>query len=286
MSEEAIWAWLQHPLPPKCCHGHVGVQGPATALASHPRGMPRPCRAATAFQAAWMLGPWLRAPRGLAACTQGHASVPRQAYHGLGYVPWPWLLHACPGLGCCMPMGCCLGLGRGIPMPWQRAHGGLPWPSLLHALALAACPWGLPLPWLLYALGLAACPWGCCMPWPWPWMHALALAAACPHIWSDFLKMRVFLENEDISPKEAGSGHPKGMPACTPRRISPYRPALQQNWLVPFSIFVSLNSFHDFRIKARLQELLQKRPIIPPRYIFFLIYKFPYLFAKTFFIQC
>ena len=137
MSEEAIWAWLQH--PPQV------LPWPSRG----PKGMPRPwhpkhgaCHALAVMplppHAACMLGPWLRAPRGPAACAQGHASMPTQACHGLCCVPWPWLLHACPCLGCCMP-------------------------------------------------------------------------------------------------------------ACTPRRIAPHRPALRQNLVVPFSIFVSLNSFHDFR---------------------------------------
>ena len=175
----------------------------------------------------------LPAPRGMPACppacTQGHASVPTQACHGLGCVPWPW----------------------------QHARK--------HALAFAACPWGLPWPWLLHAPTLGSMPiGGClglgCMPWPWPWMHALPLALALdaclahglgcmpwPHIWSDFLKMRVFWKMRLFPHEQAGSGHPRGMPACTPCRIAPHRPALRKNWLVPFSIFVSLNSFHDFR---------------------------------------
>ena len=77
-------------------------------------------------------------------------------------------------------------------------------------------------PWA--ALALAACPWGA----------ALALAAACPQIWIDFQKMRVFLEKEVIRPLEAGIGHarvPGGLLACTPRYMTPHRPALWQNWL-------------------------------------------------------
>ena len=118
------------------------------------------------------------------------------------------------------------------------AHGGLPWPWLLHAHALAACPWGAA---CMHAQALGACPWGaalalaaacpclgCCMPMPWLPAHGGCLGLGCCTPW-------------------AGTGHPRGMPACTPRRIAPHRPALQQNWLVPFSIFVSLNSFHDFR---------------------------------------
>ena len=55
------------------------------------------------------------------------------------------------------------------------------------------------------------------------------------------------MDNEVISLKEAGSGHPRGMPTCTPHRIAPHCPALQQNWLLTFSIFVFLNSVHDFK---------------------------------------
>ena len=76
------------------------------------------------------------------------------------------------------------------------------------ALALAAC------------LGLACLPMGPCLGLGCLPMGA-ALAAACPGLGS--------------------------MPAGTPRRIASNRPALQQNWLVPFSIFVFLNSVHDFR---------------------------------------
>ena len=96
--------------------------------------MPRPCHTVIALQAACMLGPWLRAPKSLAACTQGHVSLPMQACHGLDY------LH----------------MGAAV------------------ALALAVCT--------------QACPSLGCLP-----MGAtLTLVAACPHIWSDFLKMRVF----------------------------------------------------------------------------------------------
>ena len=166
------------------------------ALASHPRGVPRPRRAATALQAACMLGPWLRAPRGLAARAQGHASVPTQACHGLGCVPWPWLLHAC------------------MPRPWQlHAHGVLPRPWLRHVHALAACPWGVALALAAACPGLGCLPMGgclglrCCVPWPWLPAHGGCLGLRCCMPW-------------------AGSGHPRGMPACTPRRIAPHRPAL------------------------------------------------------------
>ena len=96
--------------------------------------MPRPCHVVIALQATCMLGPWLRAPKSLAACTQGHVSLPMQACHGLDYL-----------------------------------HMGA-----VVALALAVCT--------------QACPSLGCLP-----MGAtLTLVAACPHIWSDFLKMRVF----------------------------------------------------------------------------------------------
>ena len=66
-----------------------------------------------------------------------------------------------------------------------------------------------------------------------PMGAALALAAACPQIWINFQKMRVFLEKEVICPMEAGIVHarvPRGMLACMPHCITPRRPALQQNW--------------------------------------------------------
>jgi len=147
--------------------------------------MPRPRRAATALlQAACVHA------RALAACPQGHASVPTQACHGLGCVPWPWL----------------------------RAHASMPWPmGAAMALALAACtqaclglgclPMGAALALAAACPGLGCMPvGGClglrCMPW--------AFAAACPHISSDFLKMRVFWKMRLFPPRrqvEAGSGH-------------------------------------------------------------------------------
>ena len=96
--------------------------------------MPRPCHAVIAPQAVCMLGPWLRAPKSLVACTQGHASLPMQACHGLD----------------------CLHIGAAV------------------ALALAVCTQAYP--------SLGCLPMGA----------ALTLAAACPHIWNNFLKMRVF----------------------------------------------------------------------------------------------
>ena len=166
--------------------------------------------------------------------------------------PPPAMAFACPCLAC-------LALGCGMPMPWLlHAHGGLPWQQHAHALA-AACPclgcclglgmpmpW-LPWPWLLHAHALAAaCPWGgclglgCCIPMPWLRAHGggcLGLGCCMHWPWLPCPQRRLF-----------GHGSvPKGMPACTPRRIAPHRPALRQNWLVPFSIFVSLNSVHDFR---------------------------------------
>jgi hypothetical protein len=138
-----------------------------------------------------------------------------------------------------------------------------------HAMALAAClgldcqPMGAAM-----ALALAACTQACLGLGCLPMGAALALAAACPglgwlharggaalalaflglcclptYLGSDFLKMRVFWKMRLFPPRRQAVG----MPACTPCRIAPHRPALRKNWLVPFSIFVSLNSFHDFR---------------------------------------
>ena len=131
--------------------------------------------------------------------------------------PAPKGMPACPckhatTLAVCLGLGCCM-----------------------HAQALAtACPWGATLALAaaypcLGCVPMGGCPsLGCCMPWPWLPTHRGYLGLGCYMPW-------------------AGSGHPKGMPACTPRYIAPHRPTLQQNWLMPFSIFVSLNSSHDFR---------------------------------------
>mgnify|MGYP006916119218 CR=1 FL=1 len=159
------------------------------------------------------------------------------------HLPAPKGMPACPRKHA-MALAACLGLGS--------MHASMPWPSLP---AHGGCP------------GLRCCmPIGGCLGLPSPWMHALALAfAAClghglgcvpwPHIWSDFLKMRVFWKMRLFPHEQAGSGHPRGMPACTPCRIAPHRPALRQNWLVPFPLFVFLNSVHDFR--GRFQQAVR-----------------------------
>ena len=175
------------PWPLRACHG-LGI--PPTR---HARASPAcPRRAATAPQAACTLG----RPQGPCCLPQGRASVPTQACQGLGCVPWPCLLAhgGCLGLGCCMPRPSLL-----------LAHGELPWPWLLHAQAFAAtCPWGA-------ALALAAL------------ALALALAAACPHIWSDFLKMRVFRKVRLFSPRRPAVGIPEACPrarrAASPRIV-------------------------------------------------------------------
>ena len=145
----------------------------------------------------------------------GHQTAPSGSVHARA-------LAACPQGPCCLRPGACQRAHASMPQPWPRCLG-----CCMHAQALAAaCPWGA-------ALALAAaCPGLGCLPMG----AALALAAACPGLGS-----------MPMGGCWAGSGHPRGMPACTPRRIAPHRPALRQNWLVPFSIFVSLNSFHDFR---------------------------------------
>jgi len=140
----------------------------------------------------------------------GHAKAPSGSVHARA-------LAACPQGPRCLRPGAC-----------QGAHASMPRPWLLHAcLGLGSCmPMGC-------CLGL-----GCCMPWPWLPAHGGCLGLGCcmPWPWQDAHGGLL-----------GRSGHPRGMPACTPRRIAPHRPALRQNWLVPFSIFVSLNSFHDFR---------------------------------------
>ena len=158
------------------------------------------------------LGPWLRAVA-LAACLGG-------------LLPWA-LAAACLGGLHALALAACLGLGC---VPWGAAPGlgGQP-------LALAAC---MPWPWL-HAMALAACLGLGCVPWP--------SLLPCPQILSDFPKNEGFLEKEVIFPQRGRRWAPRGMPACTPRRIAPHRPALRRNWLVPFSIFVFLNSVHDFR---------------------------------------
>ena len=101
--------------------------------------------------------PWLLHARpGLGCCVLAQAldaacSPKPCLLSAHGGLPWPWLLHA-HALAAC-PWGAAAGLGCCMPLPWLPAHGGLPWPWLLHAHALAACPWGLPWPWLLHALG-------------------------------------------------------------------------------------------------------------------------------------
>ena len=132
-------------------------------------------------------------------------------------------------LGCCMHLEGCLGLGC------MLAHGLLPWPWLLHAHG------GLPRPWPLHALAFAAaCPWGA----------ALALAAACPCL--GCLPMRAAL-----ALAAARLGQAVGIPGACPRARHAASPRIvPQNWLVPFSIFVSLNSFHDFR--GGFQQAVQR----------------------------
>ena len=49
---------------------------------------------------------------------------------------------------------------------------------------------------------------------------ALALAATCPHVWSDFPKYEAFLEKGGYFPTV---GILEGMPTCTQRHIAPYR---------------------------------------------------------------
>ena len=150
-------------------------------------------------------------------------------------LPCPWLLHA-HALAAACPRGAALAaacpcLGSSMPMPWL-----LPWPWHAHALAAlalaAACPclgccmpmgW-LPWPWLLHTHALAACPWGG-LPWPWL-LHALALVA--------------LPTKEVIWAWQRAQGHAR-------MHATPHRPALRQNWLVPFSLFAFLNSVHDFR---------------------------------------
>src|SRR4029077_8127035 len=129
-----------------------------------PKGMPRPWHPTHgACHALAMLPLPLRHP----ACPQGPCCLrPGACQRAHACTPRPWLLHARPGLGCCvlaqaLPAAC-------SPRPCLlSAHGGLPWPWLLHAHALAACPWGAA---CMHAQSLGACPWGA----------ALALAAACP----------------------------------------------------------------------------------------------------------
>jgi len=161
-------------------------------------------------------------------------------------LPWPCRgpkgMPTCPhkhakALTACLGLGCLpMGAAMALARPWQHA--------CKHALALAACPWGV-------ALALAACLGLGCLPMgPCPGLGCLpmgaALAAACPGLGS--------------------------MPACTPRRIAPHRPALQQNWLVPFSIFVFLNSVHDFR--GGFQQAVRRSER------FRIFYDFPYFSAS------
>ena len=131
-------------------------------------------------------------------------------------------LAACLGLGC-QPMEATLAM---VACP-----RGMPWP-LLRALALAACPRGIPWPWLPAHGGSL----GCCMPrpwqlarWglPWSWLHAvslaLALAADCPHIWSDFLKIGVFVKLMLFPSRRRARGIPGACPrahhAASPRIV-------------------------------------------------------------------
>ena len=150
------------------------------------------------------------------------------------------------------------------PKPWMlRAHAlaaECPWGVALALAAACPCLGCVPMGGCLHACpGLGCLPMGgclglgCCMPMPWLPAHGGCLGLGCCTPW-------------------AGTGHPRGMPACTPRRIAPHRPALQQNWLVPFSIFVSLNSFHDFR--GGFQQAVRRSE----RFLIF--YDFPYFSAS------
>ena len=148
MSEEAIWAWLQHP-PPKCCHGLLGVPRACHSLGIPSTGhaTPSPCchRPSGCVHA-----------RALAACPQGPSCLrPGACQSAHASMPWPWLRALALAAAC-------------MPWPWLRALG---LGCCMHAQALAAaCPWGA-------ALALAAaCPGLGCLPMG----AALALAAACP----------------------------------------------------------------------------------------------------------
>jgi len=73
-----------------------------------------------------------------------------------------------------------LGLGC-VPWSWLLAHGGylgLDCLPMVAAMAMVACTQA--------CLGLGCLPMGA----------TLALVAACSYIWSDFLKMRDFLEKK------------------------------------------------------------------------------------------
>ena len=89
---------------------------------------------------------------------------------------------------------------------------------LLHALALATCPGLGSMPIRGY-LGLGYMPSLSSAP---IWV-ALALATTCPHISSDFLKMRVFWKTEVIFPKDAAIGIlgacPRARRAASPRIV-------------------------------------------------------------------
>ena len=125
-----------------------------------PKGMPRPWHPTHgACHALDMLPLPLRHP----ACPQGPCCLrPGACQRAHASTPRPWLLHARPGLGCCVLAqaldAACSCLGCCVLMPW-----------MLRAHALAAeCPWGA-------ALALAAaCPCLGCLPMG----AALALAAA------------------------------------------------------------------------------------------------------------
>ena len=179
-------------------------------------------------------------------CPWGASALPFAACLGLGCVPWGAAL----ALAACPLATCPRGLGNMPTGPWQRAHG-----------ALAACL--LPMrgqgcymhwPWLR-----ASCPWR--LRWPWLRAHggclslgSMLVAVACPGL--DCVahkfgvisqKIMIFLEKEVICPKEASIVHgvvPRGMPARTPCRIVPHS---SQIGSCLFSVFVFLNSFHDFR---------------------------------------
>ena len=201
--------------PPKCCHGLLGIPRACHGLGIPPTGhaTPSPCchyPSGTLDAMALAMcpqGPCCLRP---GACQCAHASMPRPwpwlraLALAVACTPRPWLLRARPSLGCCMPM------------PWLlSALGGLPWPWLLHAHALAACPCGDVACPCLGCLPVGGClGLGCCMPMPWLPAYGGCLGLGCCTPW-------------------AGSGHPKGKPACTPRRIVPHSSKIG-SFLFPF----------------------------------------------------
>ena len=138
--------------------------------------------------------------------------MPTQACCGLGCVPWPWLPARGGYLGHgCLALAACRGLGY-MPWPWLPSLCCVPWPWLpSHGGNLGCC---LPRPWQLAHWGL-----------PWSWLHAvslaLALATNCPHIWSDFLKVRISVKMRLFPPRlQAG-----GIQGHAHVHTTPHRPA-------------------------------------------------------------